>query len=171
MTSEQGWGRVQGRIVYSNLIDLVESHPGTSIFQISLADLRRVDISFASETIVELANRYRTHKGFCFIDLTDTDMIENWDAAAERKNQPLIIWQGNKWRTIGPSPLKGALVAFNFAMKQEISRASDFAAVNPGMTIANASMKFKQLWEKGFLLRQERVAQSGGIEFVYFRIK
>jgi len=171
MESEQGWGRALGRTVYSNLIDFVESHPGTSIFKISLADVRRVDISFASETIVELANRYRKHKGFCFVDLTDTDMIENWEAAAERKSQPLIIWQDNEGRAIGPSPSKGALAAFDFAMKQEISRASDFVAANPGMTIANASMKFKQLWEKGFLLRQERVAQSGGVEFVYFRIK
>jgi hypothetical protein len=56
-------------------------------------------------------------------------------------------------------------------MQQEISRASDFVATNPGMIIANASMKFKQLWENGFLLHQERVAGSGGIEFVYFRAK
>jgi len=171
MTSKQGWGRSQGRAVYSSLIDFVESYPGTSIFKISLAGVRRVDISFASETIVELANRYRRHKGFCFVDLTDTDMIENWEAAAEKKGQPLIIWEDNEGRAIGPSPSKGTLAAFNFAMKQEISRASDFVAVNPGMSIANASMKFKQLWEKGFLLRQERVAQSGGVEFVYFRIK
>ena len=38
------------------------------------------------------------------------------------------------------------------------------------MSIANASTKFKQLWEQGFLLRQESVADSGGVEFVYQRI-
>ena len=171
MDSDQGWGRVQGRSVYSNLIDFVEGHPGSLIFRVSLSGVKRVDISFASETLVELANRYRKHKGFYFIDLTDQDMIENWEAAAERKNQPLIIWHGKEWKSIGPSPAKGASGAFDFAMQQEVSRASDFVAANPGMTIANASMKFKQLWEKGFLLRQERVAESGGIEFVYFRIQ
>jgi predicted transcriptional regulator len=31
-------------------------------------------------------------------------------------------------------------------------------------------MKFKQLWEQGFLLRRESVADSGGVEFVYQRI-
>jgi hypothetical protein len=171
MDSDQGWGRVQGKSVYSSLIDFVENHPGVLIFQVSLVGVKRVDISFASETIVELANRYRKHKGFCFIDLTDQDMIENWEAAAERKNQPLIMWHEKEGKAIGPSPAKGALGAFDFAMQQEISRASDFVAANPGMTIANASMKFKQLWENGFLLRQERVAESGGIEFVYFRAK
>ena len=171
MDSDQGWGRVQGRSIYSKLINFVENHPGVSIFQVSLAGVKRVDISFASETLVELANRYRKHKGFCFTDLTDQDMMENWEAAAERKKQPLIIWHGKKGMAIGPSPAKGASGAFDFAMQQEVSRASDFVAANPGMTIANASMKFKQLWENGFLLRQERVAGSGGIEFVYFRIK
>ena len=38
------------------------------------------------------------------------------------------------------------------------------------MTIANASMKFKQLWEQGFLLREESAADSGGMEYVYSRI-
>jgi predicted transcriptional regulator len=31
-------------------------------------------------------------------------------------------------------------------------------------------MKFKQLWEQGFLLRQESTADSGGLEYVYRRI-
>ena len=171
MDSEQGWGRVQGRSVYSSLLNFVEAHPGVLIFEVSLSGVKRVDISFASETIVELANRYRKLKGFCFVDLVDIDMVENWAAAAERKSQPLIIWHEKEGKAIGPSASKGAIGAFDFAMKQEISRASDFVAANPGMTIANASMKFKQLWENGFLLRQERVAGSGGIEFVYFRIK
>ncbi len=153
------------------MVDFVEDHPGVLIFQVSLVGVKRVDISFASETIVELANRYRKLKGFCFIDLEDIDMIENWAAAAERKSQPLITWHEKEGKAIGPSPAKGALGAFDFAMQQEISKASSFVAASPGMTIANASMKFKQLWENGFLLRQESVAGSGGIEFAYFRIK
>jgi predicted transcriptional regulator len=35
------------------------------------------------------------------------------------------------------------------------------------MSIANASSKFKHLWEQGFLLRQEEMADAGGAEFVY----
>jgi hypothetical protein len=170
MDSPEGWGRNQGREVYQKLIDFVEDNPGTMIFKVSLDQVHRVDISFASETIVELARRYRGKKGFCLIDLTDQDMVENWDAAAERKAQPIMIWEWKNGRTIGMSPTQGSLGAFKFALERERTRAAEFAATIPDMAIANASMKFKQLWEQGFLLRREDVAESGGIEFTYYRI-
>jgi hypothetical protein len=50
-------------------------------------------------------------------------------------------------------------------------RAVEFAQATPDMSIANASTKFKQLWEQGFLLRRETTAESGGVEYVYCRIK
>ncbi len=43
-------------------------------------------------------------------------------------------------------------------------------AEKAGLSIANASTKFKQLWEQGFLMRNESVADSGGVEFLYQRI-
>jgi len=171
MDDGEGWGRAQGRDVYSKLISFVEKKPGAMIFRVSLEGVDRVDISFASETLVELANRFRCRKGFCFIDLTDMDMIENWEAAAERKRQPLMVWSGDDVSIIGPKPKRGAAGALAFAFKRDETRASEFAATVENMTIANASMKFKQLWEEGFLLRRENVADSGGTEFVYYRIK
>ncbi len=170
MDSQEGWGRDQGRKVYQQLIDFVESNPGTMTFKVSLVQVRRVDISFASETIVELARRYRGKKGFCFTDLTDQDMLENWDAAAERKGQPIMVWDGKNGQVIGLTPSQGTLGAFNFALKRERTRASEFAASMPDISIANASTKFKQLWEQGFLLRREDIAESGGVEFTYHRI-
>ena len=96
LNSPEGWGRDQGREVHRRLIDFVEANPGVTIFRVSLEGVARVDISFASETVVELASRYRRKKGFCFVDLTDTDMRENWDAAASRRNQPLMVWEKGK---------------------------------------------------------------------------
>lgn len=165
-----GWGRSQGREVYGKLIDFVESHPGVPVFSISLEGVKRLDISFASETVVELASRYRSRKGFCFIDLNDPDMMENWEAAAERKRQPLMVWKEGGSHTLGLKPTQGTAVAFQFAIQRQAVRASEFAAANPDISIANASMKFKQLWQQGFLLRRENVAESGGVEFVYHRI-
>jgi predicted transcriptional regulator len=49
------------------------------------------------------------------------------------------------------------------------TRAAEFAA-EKGISIANASMKFKQLWDQGFLLRRESTSDTGGVEFVYQRI-
>jgi hypothetical protein len=160
MDSSEGWGRVQGRDVYGKLVDLVESHPGVAVFRVSLAGVRKADISFASETLVEIARRYRGSKGFCFVDLTDQDMLENWQAAAERKRQPIMVWDGASSQVIGAQPSQGNLPAFLFAMARPRARATEFAAATPNMSIANASTKFKQLWEQGFLLRREGTAES-----------
>lgn len=170
METQEGWGRDQGRKVHQKLLDFVEAKPGAMIFKVLLAGVRRVDISFASETIVELARRYRRQKGFCFVDLTDQDMLENWEAAASRKDQPIMVWEGEKGRVIGVEPSRGTLDAFKVALARESTRAAEFAASTPAMSIANASTKFKQLWEQGFLLRREDVAESGGVEFLYYRI-
>jgi hypothetical protein len=171
MGAHEGWGRTQGRKVFNELIEFIEHHPGRLVFHVSVKDVKRVDISFASETLVELANRYRGRKGFCFIDLTDVDMLENWDAAAERKNQPIMVWNGEESRVLGPQPSKGTVLALEFALKRRNVKAAEFVASNPEINIQNASMKFKQLWQEGFLLRFENKSESGGIEYVYQRIK
>jgi len=170
MTSPQGWGREQGRVVYNKLLSFVESRPGTILFRVSIKGVTRVDISFASETIVELARRYRGIKGFAFIDLEDPDMLENWEAAAARKNQPIMVWNGSSGRVIGVEPSQGTVEAFLFALTRPRTRATEFVKAMPNIAIANASTKFKQLWEQGFLLRRENVAESGGVEYVYLRI-
>jgi hypothetical protein len=170
MGRPEGWGRDQGRAVYQRLLRSVEETPGTLVFRISMNDVQRLDISFASETIVELARRYRGTKGFCLVDLTDPDLIENLDAAAARKKQPLLIWDGTSGRLIGGEPMQGCREAYRFALGRQQTRAAEFAQTKQDMSIANASMKFKQLWEQGFLLREESTADSGGVEYVYRRI-
>lgn len=167
--SSQGWGREQGRVVYGKLLSFVESRSGTLIFLVSMNGVERTDISFASETLVELARRYRGVKGFALKDLTDADMLENWEAAAARKQQPLMVRENDRAFVIGAQPSQGSVEAFQFALRYPAVRATQFAA-ETRISIANASMKFKQLWEQGFLLRRESVAESGGIEFVYFQI-
>lgn len=170
MDRSEGWGRSQGRDVYQRMLKFVEDHPGTIMFKVSMKDVQRIDISFASETVVELARRYRRTKGFCIIDLTDADLIENLDAAAAKKEQPILVWHGKSARLVGLEPSEGAREALQFALGRPQSRASEFAASKKGISIANASMKFKQLWDRGFLLRREAAAETGGVEYIYHRI-
>lgn len=170
MDEPDGWGRAQGREVHARLLAHVERNPGIAVFRVSLEDVRRVDISFASETIVELARRYRGLKGFCLVDALDTDMVENWEAAAAKKGQPILVWDGERARALGVEPSSGNRDALAFAMSRSPSRAAEFAEGREDMSIANASAKFKQLWQQGFLLRREGSAGSGGTEFIYHRI-
>jgi hypothetical protein len=170
MDRDEGWGRSEGRVVYPRLLAFVESNPGHPVFQVSLKGVTRVDISFASETLVELARRYRGAKGFCFVDLDDADMEENWDAAALKKAQPITAWTGGKPRVLGAQPSQGTRDALAFALAAPVVRVAQFVEATPKMSAANASSKFKQLWEQGFLLRQESAAETGGVEYVYSRI-
>ena len=171
MASAEGWGRVTGRAVYSKVRDFVEAHPGALVFRVFVAGVKRVDLSFASETIVEVARRYRGNKGFCFLDLVDTDMRENWEAAAQRAGQPIIAWAGSHAQILGVQPSQGSSDALTFAMEHGECRVAEYAAARPSVSVPNASNKFKQLWEQGFLLRREMAADSGGVEYVYSGIK
>ncbi len=163
------WGRAEGREVFQQLLEAIEKHPGTLVFRVSLKGMRRVDISFAAESVVELARRFRKEKGFCLVDVSDEDMLENWEAAATKQNQPLFVWMDGKSRLIGLQPSEGNARPLEFALRREEVTAAELASAQKLM-ITNASMKLIQLWEKGFLLRRQTVAASGGIEFVYFRI-
>jgi hypothetical protein len=172
MAENDGWGRVAGRIVYAKLTEFVEAHSGVLVFRVSLQGIQRVDISFAAETVVELARRHRGRKGFCFIDLDDVDQKENWAAAAERANQPIMSWDSaGRPTTLGMVPSQGNADAFRFALGRAATRAAEYAASGNGVSITNASSKFKQLWEQGFVLRLESVAESGGVEYIYVPIK
>ena len=172
MDEDDGWGRTAGRETYRRLMEFVEMHAGILIFRVSNVGVGRIDISFASETIVELARRYRGKKGFCFVDLTDPDQRENWTAAAQRSGQPIMSWdESGHFLTVGPEPSQGNADAFQFALAKPETRATEYAAARRNISITNASNKFKQLWEQGFLLRRESAAESGGVEYVYLRIK
>jgi hypothetical protein len=170
MDDGQGWGREQGRQVFQRLLDTVEAVQDCSVFRVSMQGVDRADISFASETLVELARRFRRMKGFCLVDLSDPDVKENYEAAAARKTQPLIVWTGGTASVLGVQPSQGTRDALEFALQRPQTRAAEFVAERSGLSIANASMKFKQLWEQGFLLREESAADSGGVEYVYSRI-
>lgn len=165
-----GWGRPQGRATLERLISFVESKPGQQLFRISMEDVDRIDASFASEAIVELIRRYRGSKGICLVDLDDSEVRFNVDLAAAKVNVPVAIWNGTTIEMIGGAPSSGNREALEFALKRPQARAAEFAESGANVSIANASTKFKQLWEQGFLMRSEGAAESGGVEFLYRRI-
>jgi hypothetical protein len=170
MQNGDGWGNEQGRMLYSRLLDLVEKNPAELVFSISLEGVRRTDSSFPREGVVRLAKHFRCSRGLCLSDIHSVDLIENWDAAAIRMGQPLTIWDGDKWRIIGPPPSEGTKGMLNFVLSVPKTTTSE-AAAGLRLQVPNASNKLKKLWEEGYILRMERIAPSGGVEHEYFRIR
>src|SRR5215469_3704905 len=122
MDTPRAWGRIEGRAVYQRLLGFVEDHPGVTVFKVSMRGVERMDMSFASETVLELARRFRGSKGFCVVDLTDSDLIENLHAAAVKKEQPLLVWQGKSAKVIGTEPSEGNREALQFALDRPRTR-------------------------------------------------
>lgn len=170
MSHEDGWGVEQGREVHHRLLAIVENHPATDVFRIFLSGVRRTDVSFPRESVVELAKRYRGHKGFCLWDVTEPNILENWDAAAAKREQPILVWNKERANLIGRKPTKGTEEVFEIALKVDRIRAAAVAE-KLNMKISNASNKLRSLAEEGYLLRRDETAPSGGIEYVYYRIK
>lgn len=164
-----GWGRDQGTPVAAKLVSHLESLHTLRMVRISMEGVERMDASFASEAIVEVVGRYRKSKGLCLVDLSNSAIRLNIDLAAERIGVPVTVWNGKEVEVIGLKPSSGNKDALEYALGQFEVRTATFADL-AGISIANASTKFKQLWEQGFLMRIEGAADSGGVEFSYQRI-
>lgn len=167
--SKEGWGNEQGREVYAKLLCAVEEHPGTRVFEISLTGVKRTDASFPRESVVELAKRFRKQLGFVLTDVPNESLLFNWLVAAEKKQQPLFVKGKTGWDLIGGelSPAKKALL--DYVMEHKAVRTAQLAA-DLGLKTTNASTQLKDLWDMGYVLRHEEIAESGGVEYVYSAI-
>ena len=170
MSLPDGWGVEEGREVYHKLLERVEERPEASIFRISLAGVRRTDVSFPRESVIELAVRFRGQKGFSVWDATDENLLDNWDAAATKRAQPLFAWNRKGYKLLGSSPSAGLKGVLDFALEHDYVTTAQVAA-HFKWTAPNASNKLRALTEAGYLLRREETAASGGIEFLHYRIR
>jgi len=170
MQSPDGWGHRQGRLVREQLQARIEVHPMEEIVVISLQGVEHTDVSFPRESVIELAKQYRGQRGICLTHLSDPDALENWDAAAMKREQPLFVWgEHATYRIVGPQPSIGLRDMLQYVLSVPAAFTSE-AASALHLKIPNASNKLKQLWLEGYILRREHVAPSGGIEYAYVRI-
>lgn len=166
----EAWGNDRGREVFGQLLAVVEQHPGVLVFEISLDGIRRTDASFPRESVVELARRFRKQVAFVVTDATNEDLLFNWDAAAAKKEQPLFVkGAGGSWRILGPQLSSAKERLLEHVMKHKKVRTAQVAA-DLFLKISNASTQLRDLWESGYVLRREEVADTGGVEFVYLAV-
>lgn len=165
-----GWGHALGRQARDKLQALIDEHPGEHIFSISLDGIEMTDITFPRTSVIELAKNYRGKKGFCLSHIQDLDLLENWDAAASRQEQPLTVRSTNgSYSVIGPKPSTGLRDMLNYVLSVPVAYTNE-AADALHLKVPNASNKLKQLWSEGYILRREQSASSGGVEYEYIRI-
>ena len=170
MPGPDGWGYMMGRQVHERLREVVEAHPEEIVFSLSLEGIEHTDASFPRESVIELARSCRGRRGFCLIDAFDPDLLDNWDAAALKREQPLTVWQGDNAHILGPQPGEGVREMLSYVLSVPSTITSE-AAQSLHLKVPNASNKLKQLWQEGYILRRERTAASGGVEYEYYRIK
>ena len=103
-------------------------------------------------------------------DVPNEDIMENTAAAAVQGGQPLLVWHDAKLQVVGHRPSFGLADALRFALQRPSTRVGDFVSSRAGLSLKNASNKFKQLLQHGYLLRHERAAATGGVEYVCDRI-
>ncbi len=170
MPGPDGWGYTMGRLVHEKLLAVVEAHPEEMVFSLSLEGVEHTDASFPRGSVIELAKSYRSQRGFCLKDTADPDLLDNWDAAALKREQPLIVWQDDVAHILGPQPGEGLREMIGYVLSVPSTITSEAAQILH-LKVPNASNKLKQLWQEGYILRRERTANSGGVEYEYYRIK
>jgi hypothetical protein len=166
---DDGWGSEEGIAVREKLLRIIDRYPQSLIFRISLAGIRRTDASFARESVVEVAHTLRGRRGICVVDIASNDIQENWDAAALKRGQCLIVWGAKGPCVIGPKPSEDTLALLKIVLKRhEVGTAE--AAKSLNKSVNNVSTRLKRLADEGLLLRRDIAAPSGGLEYRYLAI-
>lgn len=169
-STAQPFGNIEGKTVFRKLSEFVEENPNADVFGISLEGIEATDASFPRESVVSLAKQLRGEKGFFLTYLSNRDLIDNWNYAAQAKEQPLVIWNDGNFEIIGPDLNKSSRDLVEYVLQKDSVLASQ-AANDLNLSVQNASTRLKNLVSQGYLLRSEDVADSGGIEFKYSAIK
>lgn len=165
-------GNREGKEVYQQLYNIVEDNPESKLFEISLKEITKSDASFPRESVVSIAKQFRGEKGFFItgVDPDDKDLIDNWHYAALIKMQPITIWFNGSYKTLGPELSSAMTELLLLILDREETTTSDISkAFN--ISAPNASSKLKKLANDGYILRIERIALTGGLEYVYRSIK
>jgi hypothetical protein len=164
------FGNTEGKEVFRQLLDFVERNSSTRVFGISLDGIEATDASFPRESIISVAKQLRGEKGFYLVDMSNRDLIDNWSYAAQAKEQPLVIWNSNGFEIIGPELTKATRDLVEYVLTEGPVLASQVAN-DLDLSVPNASTRLKKLVLEGYILREEDVADSGGIEYRYSAIK
>jgi hypothetical protein len=164
------FGNAKGKEVFQRLKEFVEAHPEADVFAISLDGIVATDASFPRESVLTLAKQLRAEKGFYLEKVSNRDLIDNWNYAATAKEQPIVIWEADKFEVLGPQLGAAAREMVEYVLRSGPVFASKVAA-DLHISVPNASTRLKHLWISGYILRVGETAETGGKEYRYIPIR
>lgn len=159
-------GNERGREIFQKLREAVESSPDRTVFEVSLAGIEATDASFPRESVVSLVKLLRGEKGFFITGFESQDIFDNWNYAAQAKEQPIVVREGKAFRLLGPELGKRGQEILTFALGHAAVTTADIVA-QFDVSSQNASAALKKLSQLGLLLGAKEPAESGGLEYVY----
>lgn len=168
------WGAERGQEVQAMIRKLMDANPQDRMICISLKGVQMMDATFFREAVVLLVKQHLGEKGFCVKDVENQDVLSNARYAAgfghKTRNQPITVWLDDSVEFIGRfEPDQLIEVAYDVIRLGEMTSAR--LAADRGISISLASMKLKQLANRGYVLREERSAETGGIEGLFLAIR
>jgi hypothetical protein len=164
------FGNIQGKETFAKLVDYIHKNSQDKVFGISLTKIKATDASFPRESVVSLAKHFRGDRWVYLDGMTDRDLIDNWKYAAIAKDQPLVIWNKQKFEVIGPEVSSATSSLIAYVLERGSVTASQ-VATDLDISVQNASTRLKKLVEQGYIMRTEEIAESGGIEYIYNAIR
>jgi hypothetical protein len=98
------------------------------------------------------------------------DLLENWNAAANAREQTMVVWGPKGPRLIGPQPSQDTWELLKLVLDRgDVSTAEAGRALDK--QVNNVSTRLKRLAEEGLVMRREVTAPTGGLEFRYLAIR
>jgi hypothetical protein len=167
MSSDMGWGVEEGQRVRHALERDIATFP-SGVVEIDLDRIRLMDVSFSREAIIETVRRFRPGHQFIAANPVNTVVVENLEAALERRGDSLVLREKDgRTRIIGQQLGPSLRPVFDTVERLRTATSREVLVHHKGLSIQNCSNKLKELWEAGLILREELSAKSGGKECVY----
>lgn len=160
-------GTDNGRKAFLKIVELIEELDNEHVYSISLKDIELIDTSFFQASLLALISLYAKKKYFYVTNIQNNDVLLNLKCIAAY-NASFVIFSDsmNKIQLIGKELTDNTLSLFQFIYAQtEVSSAS--VSKYFGISVPNASMKLKKLYDQGYIIGSKQDSLSGGHEFIY----
>lgn len=160
-------GSAYGQQVFAKLEKLIETNSKICVFNISFSGIEQTDASFLIRSIFNLVKQYQGTKFFYISDLENRDIELNFQCVALYLEMHIThLTKDSKVKWLGEKLTAEKTELLNYICHSSEVTANSIAK-KFSISLPNASMKLKKLFQTGFIIGNKRDALTGGIEFIY----